>query len=202
MGLSLDSCVFSLLPAEPHTRSVPQFPLSRRQHSPRGSDPGVLGLFSICPGTQGRLGVPCWILQPRCLHPAAGGDGAMPVSRISHRLFPPWASPRRGAEGEGRCCGPWLHPWWGAPASAPQPWGGWWGGIWTTPHPRFGLEHLQAPGFSDQQVEMYNNSLPNWERTPGFCSFNAQTGNVHPAFAHLTAPHPGRADGVRAAEHP
>lgn len=75
-------------------------------------------------------------------------------------------------------------------------------GIRTTPHPRFGLEHLQAPGFSDQQVEMYNNSLPNWERTPGFCSFNAQTGNVHPAFAHLTAPHPGRADGVRAAEHP
>ena len=61
------------------------------------------------------------------------------------------------------------------------------GGIWTTPHPHFGSEHLPASGFSNQQVEMCNNSLPNRECTPGICSFNS--------------PHPGRTDRVRAAKH-
>ena len=76
------------LPSEPCPRSVPQFPLSQRQHSPRGSSPGVLGLFSICPGMQGRLGVLCQTLQPWCLHPAAGGDGAVPLPPYLPLLVP------------------------------------------------------------------------------------------------------------------
>lgn len=41
------------------------------------------------------------------------------------------------------------------------------------PHPCFSAEHLPAPSFSGQQVEMCNNSLPNPKRAPSVCSFNA-----------------------------
>lgn len=64
-GCGVELGFLRLLPAEPPLHSVPQFPLSRWQLSPRGS----LGVIE-----KGRLGVWCRILHLWLLHPAAGGD--------------------------------------------------------------------------------------------------------------------------------
>lgn len=88
MGLNLHSCTFPLLPAEPCPHSMPHFTLPQRQLLPRSTGPGVLGLFSVCPSIQARLRVLCWILQPRHLHPAAGGDGAVLLSLYLSLLVP------------------------------------------------------------------------------------------------------------------
>lgn len=190
-------CLLSLIPA-----ACLSFP------SPGGSTPpeaviqGCWGYSASVPAHKAGLGSHAGSYSPDASIPLPVGKGPCrsPVSptACSHLGQVPGVGlgVKDNAVAHGSIPGGVLQP------VHPNPGGGGGGGIRTNPHPCFGLEHLQAPGFSDQQVEMYNNSLPNWERTPGFCSFNAQTGNVHPAFAHLTAPHPGRADGVRAAEHP